>query len=386
MRKIVSVVLLAVLMVFSITGCSGGGSNAGGGSSDADSGPFKIGVIMYQWTDAQGQNIQNYCKYLEENLNVEFVFEATNYNDDAQVACVENLISAGCDAIISGYDTNLVAAMDTCNAANVYYAVALDYISPEDFAGSDVSEFFLGGTQQFGGDTEALGATYAEAVNAADVTFVGGSSFPAWAFNEATEIYAGFTKRLSELNSDARILDLAYSTGFTPDEVQAAAQTVINENPGLQALFGMSSGLDFVYPILQGTDVKLISMGYDDSVGSLIENGSLIAAGNNNHTQSIASCVARIFNALEGNQYPDAGDGAYNKGEIVNGVASYPVISTSEELADYESYVLTEDDEQGSVTADELKSCILSENPDATLADLNELTNRSVEEIKAVRV
>jgi ABC-type sugar transport system substrate-binding protein len=384
MKKIASIIVV-LSMIFVMVGCGNGEPDSKDQTPDTQADPYKIGVIMYQWTDAQGSNIQKFCDYLQKNMNVEFVYEATNYNDDAQVSCVENLISAGCDAIISGYDTNLVAAMDTCNAASVYYTVALDYIAPEDFEGSEISAFFLGGTQQFGGDTQALGATYAEAVQAAGVTLVGGCSFPAWAFNEGPQIYEGFTKKMIELNSSATVLDLAYSTGFTPDEVQAAAQTVINDNAGLQALFGMSSGLDYVYPILQGTEIKLISMGYDDSVKSLIENGALIAAGNNNHTQSIASCVARIFNALEGNQYPDASAGAYNKGEIVNGVASYPVIGTAEELADYEAYVLTEDGDQGSVTVDELRNCILSENPDATLADLNALTNRSVADIKAAR-
>lgn len=32
---------------------------------------------MYQWTDAQGTNIQNFCKYLQENMNVEFEYEST---------------------------------------------------------------------------------------------------------------------------------------------------------------------------------------------------------------------------------------------------------------------------------------------------------------------
>jgi hypothetical protein len=126
-------------------------------------------------------------------------------------------------------------------------------------------------------------------------------------------------------------------------------------------------------------------MGYDDSVGSLIENGALIAAGNNNHTQSIASCVARLINALEGNQYPDAASGKHNIGSVVNGVASYPVIQDSNQLADYITYVVAEDASKGSVTVEELKSCIISHNPSAALSGLNALTNRTVEEVKAVR-
>lgn len=346
---------------------------------------YKIGVIMYLWTDAQGTNIQNFCNYLEKNMNVEFMFESTFYDDNAQVACVENLISAGCDAIISGYDTNIIAAMDTAKAAGVYYAVALSHITDEDFSGADPGEFFLGGTKQFSGDLAALGEAYADAVlsSGTSVTEIGGISFPAWAFTDAPEIYHGFQSKL--IREGKNVSDLAFSSGFSPDEVQGAAQGVINDHKGIEAIFGMSSGLDFVYPILQGTDIKLISMGYDDSVGSLIDNGALIAAGNNNHAQSIASCMARIFNALEGNAYPDAANGEYNIGGIVNGVANYPVIGNAEQLADYQAYVIAEDGVNGSVTIDELKNCIISYNPNATLADLNILTNRSVTEIKAAR-
>lgn len=349
----------------------------------ADSGAtYKIGVIMYQWTDAQGANIQKFCDYLQANMNVEFVYESTFYDDNAQVSCVENLISAQCDAIISGYDTNLIAALDTASAAGVYYAVALDHITEEDFAGNAPDEFFVGGTQQFGGDLAALGEDYADAVLASDVENIGGVSFPAWAFSDAPAIYTAFQSKLTA--EGKTVSDLAFASGFTMEEVQSATQSAINDNQEMQALFGMSSGLDYIYPVLQSTDIKLISMGYDDSVSSLIDSGALVAAGNNNHTQSIASCVARIINAIEGNQYADAAAGQYNQGSIVNGVAGYPVIGNAGQLADYQTFIIG-DAAQGSVTVDELRNCIISNNSAATLAELNALTNRSVEEVKAAR-
>lgn len=95
---------------------------------------------------------------------------------------MENLISSGCQAIISGYDTNIVAAMSTCADAGVYYVVALDHITEDDFAGTDPGQYFLGGTKQFGGDLAALGKEYADAVADSGITNVGGISFPAWAF------------------------------------------------------------------------------------------------------------------------------------------------------------------------------------------------------------
>lgn len=344
---------------------------------------YKIGVVMYQWTDAQGTNIQNFCNYLEANMNVEFEYESTFYDDDAQVSCVENLISSGCDAIISGYDTNIVAAMSTCADAGVYYVVALDHITEEDFAGADPGEYFLGGTKQFGGDLASLGKEYADAVADSGIQNVGGISFPAWAFTDAPEIYESFQSELSA--KGITVQDLTFTPGMTADEVQQSAKDMVQQNPDMDALFGMASGLDYVYPAIQDSDVKLIAMGYDTSVSSLMDSGALLAAGNNNHTQSIASCVARIINALEGNSYPDAASGAYNEGSIVNGVAGYPVIGNKEDLENYENYVVPEDGANGCVTVDELKNCIISYNENATLADLNTLTNRSLSEIVEAR-
>ena len=403
-KKVISVILTAAMTGMMFAGCgsstentgnSGGGtaseSEAVGGTEStqtADNGAlsgdtYKIGIVMYQWTDAQGTNIQNFCNYLEENMNVEFEYESTFYDDDAQVSCVENLISAGCQAIISGYDTNIVAAMSTCADAGVYYTVALDHITEEDFAGADPGEYFLGGTKQFGGDLAELGKEYADAVADAGIENVGGISFPEWAFTDAPEIYASFQSELSA--QGITVQDLTFTPGMTSDEVQQAAKDLVNQNPDMDALFGMASGLDYVYPAIQGSDVKLIAMGYDTSVVSLMDSGALLAAGNNNHTQAIASCVARIINALEGNSYPDAASGTYNEGSIVNGVAGYPVISNKEDLDNYMNYVIPEDGAKGCVTVDELKNCIISYNPDATLADLDELTNRSLSEIVEAR-
>ena len=385
-KKIISLMMAAVLPVMMMAGCGsadntqsssseaagttaaqeGAAGTAEAASTEKTGDPYKIGVVMYQWTDAQGTNIQNFCNYLQENMNVEFEYESTFYDDDAQVSCVENLISSGCQAIISGYDTNIVAAMSTCADAGVYYAVALDHITEDDFAGTDPGQYFLGGTKQFGGDLAALGKEYADAVAESGITNVGGISFPAWAFSDAPEIYASFQSELQSKN--IAVQDLTFTSGMTSDDVQHNTKDLINQNPDMDAVFGMASGLDYVYPALQGSNVKLIAMGYDTSVESLMNSGA-----------------ARIINALEGNSYPDAADSQYNEGSIVNGVAGYPVIGTKEDLENYQKYVVPENGADGCVTVEELENCIISHNADATMADLNTLTNRSLSDIVAAR-
>lgn len=384
-KRIISLAMVVMMFVVGCFGLVGCGGKKEEGKTDRK---VKIGVIMYGYNDDQGKNTKEYCSYLEENFNVEFVYEATDYNDDAHINCLENLISTGCDAVISAYDTSLESSIQTCESAGVYYVLALDHASPSDANNVD-SEYFIGGTTQFGGDEAALGETYAQALLQTEYTNVSGVSFPEFAFVEAPAIYASF-KAVAEAG-DKKVSDLVFASGFSAADVQTATGNAIGSDT--EVIFGMSSGLDFVYPELKNNhpDVKLIALGYNDSAEALIEAGTLIAGGTNNYIQSMASSFVRVMNAVQETSYTDASDGQYNMTEgdvtVVNGVAGYPVYA-KENIADFKTYAMGRGDngmKDGAVTAEEIKSVLLSENADATLADLNALTSRSIEEIKAAR-
>lgn len=381
MKRSKNLMLSLAVLLGALTGC--GQTGESGGNTEER---IKIGVVMYSFSDVQGKTIQNYCNYLSKNLPIDFAFEATNYQDDLQLTVVENLISSGCKGIISGYDTSLVSCLDTAKNAQVYYSLALDFASAADFKDSPVNEYFVGGTEQFGGDLTSLGKTYAKAAVDAGLMDIGGVSFPAWAFVEGPEIYNAFKAEVSALDSTAKAEELVLSTGFMAEDVQTATNKVLTDSPNVDGIFGLSSGLDYVYPVIRDKNVKLLSMGYDDSVKSLFEADKLVASGNNNHVQAVASCVARLVNAIDGKSYSDSATGKYNKDNIVNGVAGYPIMTSVEDVADYTTYIAPSDmSNGGAVTADELKNVLLRYNDKATLSDLNSLTDRTMAEIKSVR-
>jgi len=381
MKRSKNLMLSLAVLLGALTGC--GQTGESGGNTEER---IKIGVVMYSFSDVQGKTIQNYCNYLSKNLPIDFAFEATNYQDDLQLTVVENLISSGCKGIISGYDTSLVSCLDTAKNARVYYSLALDFASAVDFKDSPVNEYFVGGTEQFGGDLTSLGKAYAKAAVDAGLKDIGGVSFPAWAFVEGPEIYNAFKAEVSALDSTAKAEELVLSTGFMAEDVQTATNKVLTDSPNVDGIFGLSSGLDYVYPVIRDKNVKLLSMGYDDSVKSLFEADKLVASGNNNHVQAVASCVARLVNAIDGKSYSDSATGKYNKDNIVNGVAGYPIMTSVEDVADYTTYIAPSDmSNGGAVTADELKNVLLRYNDKATLSDLNSLTDRTMAEIKSVR-
>lgn len=346
----------------------------------------KIGVMLYNFTDIQGKEIKSYCDYLSKNFDVEFVYEAVGSNDEDHISGLQNLLSQGCDAIISGYDTALSNSINMCVEAGAYYVVALGSVSAMawDNATNQMvpvqgvdSKYFLGGTTQFGGNAAEIGRLYAQAAKANNLTKIGAITFPTFAFTEGQQIYDAF---VAEIGTDAEVFGLQQFM-FTQELCEAQVTSLLTDHPDVQAVLGLGSGLDYIRPALQNqgrSDVKLLALGYNSTLGTLMQNGSVVTAGTNNYTQIVASCFARIWDALNGKSYAD-------RNNDLNGVANYPLILSYDELADFDRYIVPADKANGCVTVEELKNCMVTYNENATWAQLNQLTNRTLAEIKTAR-
>lgn len=133
----------------------------------------------------------------------------------------------------------------------------------------------------------------------------------------------------------------------------------------------------------------MISLGYTDDVEGYLADGTLLAAGNNNHVECMASLFARAYDAMASDGtawYSDRvkiDDANYLYGGS-DGAADYVIMTSTQDVKDYKAYVIG-DKANGPITADELKQCMLSFNEDATWADLTELTTRSLSEITTLR-
>lgn len=346
----------------------------------------KIGVMLYNFTDIQGKEIKSYCDYLSKNFDVEFVYEAVGSNDEDHISGLQNLLSQGCDAIISGYDTALSNSISMCAEAGAYYVVALGSVSAMAWDNATMqmvpvqgvdSKYFLGGTTQFGGNAGEIGRLYAQAAKANNLKKIGAITFPTFAFTEGQQIYDAF---VAEIGEDAEVFELQQFM-FTQELCEAQVTALLTAHPDVQAVLGLGSGLDFIRPALQNQghgDVKLLALGYNSTLGTLMQNGSVITAGTNNYTQIVASCFARIWDALNGKSYAD-------RNNDLNGVANYPLILSYDELADFDKYIVPADKANGCVTVEELKECMVTFNENATWANLNKLTNRTLAEIKEAR-
>ena len=97
--KLAAVVVAAASLVslIAVSGCT-------------DNAKYKIGVLLYNFTDIQGKQIKEYGDYLSKDFDVSFVYVAVGADDDAHISGLESCLNQGCNAVFSGYNT----AIDTC--------------------------------------------------------------------------------------------------------------------------------------------------------------------------------------------------------------------------------------------------------------------------------
>ena len=412
-KRIISLVLIVVLAMSLIVGC-GSKENSGENGKVKN---VKIGVILYNYTDIQGKEIKNYCdNYLAKEFPVSFEYQTASSGDnEAHLQAVDSLISTGCDAIMSCYDTVVGESMEKCDSAKVYYGILFGEAKDEadkdgkyneygnwgttDQSNLYYSDYFLGGIYQFGADHgEALGEKYGQAVVDAGMKNVGAISFPSYAFSDAITICQGFSKVLEANgvnicpNEDTN--SLPAEAGFTT--VGDDTKAYIAKYPEMDGLFGLSSGMDMVLPAVNEVGrlwsesnsgdgaMKMAALGYNESSEKYLENGTLLIGGTNNYVESVAYLFTMMFDAVNGNNMKtdDASGFEYNAS------ISYPTFSNAEELKDFQTYVLTttaDDFSTCSVTADEMKTVMKAYDGSGSWTELNELVSRDLDVVKAAR-
>ena len=425
-KRILAAALVAVMVLGTMAGCGKASDKTSDKASDkgteqsvseADVEDVKIGVILYNYTDIQGKEIKNYCdNYLSKEFPVEFEYQTASSGDnDAHLQAVDSLIATGCDAIMSGYDTVIGESMEKCDSAGVYYGTLFGEAKNESdqdgkyneygnwgtTAQSNLyySDYFLGGIYQFGSDHGyELGKIYGQAVVDAGVTKVGAISFPAYAFSDAVTICQGFSEVL-ETNNIAICPN--EETGALPAEagfmtVGDDTKAYIAKNTDMDCLFGLSSGMDMVLPAvnevgrlwsksnLEEGAMKMASLGYNESSEKYLSDGTLLIGGTNNYVESVAYLFTLMFDAANGYNAKTIEGSGFDYNATIN----YPTFTNADELADFETYMLTtttDDFKKCSVTAEEMKKVMRTYGGSGSWNELSELVARDIETIKSNR-
>lgn len=397
MKKIfakLATIIVAIACFVSVLAVAGCSNNA----------KYKIGVLLYNFTDIQGKQIKEYGNYLEKDFDVDFVYVSVGADDDAHIQGLESCLNQGCNAIFSGYNTAIDTCIEKCAAAGVYYGLILGDTQTTTIASDKLqSKYYLGGVKQFGGNPAAAGTIFANVVNNTEYTKIAGISFPPFAFVDGNALFNQFktdlntSKTVYSAGNDPMPFPFNYNGDywyfmFTQEACEATVTAMFTAHSDIEVVVGMGSGMDYVLPALRNgghNNVKMLALGYTDDVGTYMQNGTLLAAGTNNYVHCMASMFARAYDALESDGtawYKDraAANSEYYQYAGADGAADYTILTSVEEVNDFKTYVVG-NKANGPITNEELKQCMLTFNENATWADLTALTTKTLAQIKTAR-
>ena len=137
------VVLLSILMVFSLSACSGGSDDQG--EKDPTAETVKIGVLVSDVTGAEALSFRSYYEnYIQKVYNVEFMYSDELSDAAAEQSAIDNFIANNCKAIISFASADRPAQIEKCEAEGVYYAVATGTLTDEQYETYKSYEHYVG--------------------------------------------------------------------------------------------------------------------------------------------------------------------------------------------------------------------------------------------------
>ena len=138
MRRFLSVLLVIAMMASLFAGCGAADAPAADAPAAdapaadapaadapaADGDRIKIGVSIWSYTDALGQDVYNFLTHAAEALDCDVEFAAHGFDTEETVASIENLTASGCDAIIvcNSSDGVMPKLINTCDENGVYLA------------------------------------------------------------------------------------------------------------------------------------------------------------------------------------------------------------------------------------------------------------------------
>ena len=383
-KKFLCILLVCVLCVSLLAGCSGSGSS---GSSDTDSEiagldgtwpeeTIKIGVPVQDTTDDSVLRMMEYCEYLAQYYNLEFVFSESLSSSEDEFDFIDSCAASGCDAIFGYYNISGTEIVKECISCGMYYwcsdsELTEEYADEEYFlAGysfivdesmdSSVSGDYLGGYEL--GYNIAFQATHVIYCN-------GGASMGIQMFMDRQEGFiAGIAAAIEdgaeiEFDEDSDILEgwpgtddyTAYQSKYLTDSTVDAVVSSFGTSTWLQPLADAGRD-DIKLAAIESTLTLSYDAVNDGTITLIVYDCSEVVFGN---------AIPMIINAVTGNGYLNRDEDGNNTAIEVNrwvidSVDTFNAIYEYEEAGNY------------FVTAEDLMQCFPEFNEDVTQESINE--------------
>ena len=304
---------------------------------------IKIGVSIWSSTDVLGSCCK---KVLDEaakalGVNVQYVDQA--HVSEKVTASVEKLAAAGCQGIIicNSSDTEMVSAIKTANANQVYLAQFFRIISkeasPQIYKMATKSDYYIGAVHEDEPDNGVHLVNILLNKGCRNIGLIG------WEQGDATWLgrWAGYKAGVEQWNKDhpndkATLSEPQYA-GTSSEGGSKAAEALMAANPKLDALIPAGGGGD----PLQGTiaaveragktgSISIVSTDFLPDLGQRLANGSMAGQSGGHYCDPLIAFMA-VYNAIKGN-YKDFG------GKFEDITFPYLYVSSPDDYKDYEKY------------------------------------------------
>ena len=392
MKKAIALILALVLLASLAAGCSPAGTTAptttvtstttGSTSTELqpqkELGRYKIGVIGYSETGVNVDDWNTFTKAVGDKLNIEFVYVVGSPTDEsANVTKAQELISSGCDGIITWMNSANPAIAEECERAGVLFgAVKTAMDTSFDIVKNNPN--FVGAVNDGTTDFTVLANQMWSQILETKVTEVGIVIFPAFAYPNQ-QLVANEIVRLAEEHNKtaAEKINVGEPTTLM---FEPLPETYFAENPNVELICGLASG--FVYPTMVAanrSDVILLSTGFDPEYEEPMRDG-IIQLQTFSMTEVNMYTIALMADRLNGYTYPDMP-------EMLELVNVLPVLVTSGDDIDViysKTIVKNPDSTKLFPSLDELLMLTMCYNPDATYAALvDTVSTMTLDAIKA---
>ncbi len=346
MAGIMSASLLAGCGSSGADSAAGSGSGSGSGSASSD---IKIGVSIWSSTDVLGSQCKKIVDKAAKANGVEVQYVDQGHVSEQVTASVEQLCAAGCKGIIicNSADSEMTSAINTCTEHGVYIAQFFRIISkensPEVYNTACNSKYYVGAVHE---DEVTNGHTLVNLLLENGDRNIG---LEAWTVGDATFQlrWQGYQQAIDEWNAShpddqATITEPVYAN-TSSEEGAAAAMSLYNSNPGMDALIVAGGGGDplvgsigaYANEGLTGK-IDVVSTDFLDDLADQLKSGGMFAESGGHFCDPLFAFFL-VLNAVKGNYVKEEGTFGY---EIL---FPYLYVSSPDDYANYEKYFVSDD-------------------------------------------
>ena len=347
-KRLGALFMAGVMTASLITGC---GSSAGGEVAGAKKGTdnIKIGVSIWSSTDVLGSQCKKIVDKAAKANGVEVQYVDQAHVSEQVTASVEQLCAAGCQGIIicNSADSEMTSAINTCTEHGVYIAQFFRIISqensPEVYKTACNSKYYVGAVHE---DEVTNGYTLVNLLLENGDRTIG---LEAWTVGDATFQlrWKGYQQAIDEWNashaSDPATMTEPVYANTSSEEGAAAAMSLYNSNPGMDALIVAGGGGDplvgsigaYANEGLTGK-IDVVSTDFLDDLADQLKSGGMFAESGGHFCDPLFAFYL-VLNAVKGNYVKEEGTFGY---EIL---FPYLYVSSPDDYANYVKYFVNDD-------------------------------------------